>query len=55
MGEILGAVEEEMSKEEVQKAYDTLGVGPPNPSLAEYNGMLVSRYNAEKTEDKKKQ
>ena len=52
---ILDSVEEEMSEEKVQKVYDTLGVGPPNPPMAEYIGMLVSRYNAEKTEEKKKQ
>ena len=55
IGEIVETVEEEMSEEEVQKAYDTLGVRLPNPPLAEYIEILVSRYNAEKIVDKKKQ
>ena len=52
---VMGAVEKEMAEEEVQNVYDTLGVGPSKPPLSEYIGLLVSRYNAEKTEDKKEQ
>lgn len=51
--EILDVVEEEMSEEEAQEAYNILEVGPPNPPIAEYIELLVKRYN-ERNDEKKK-
>jgi len=51
--EIFEAVEEDLPEEEVQQAYEVLGVGPPHPPMAEYVKQLVDQCRAKV--DKKKQ
>lgn len=50
--ELLEFVEEDVPEEEVQHAYEVLGVGPPHPPVAEYVEQLVKKYKA-KHDDKK--
>ena len=51
--ELMEAVEEDLSEEEVQEVYKALGVGPPNPPMAEYIKLLAER--CQEKENKKEQ
>lgn len=50
--ELLEYREADVPEEEVQEAYEVLGVGPPHPPIAEYLPQLVKQYKT-KAEDKK--